>query len=158
MKKTILFALLAAFVLVGGMAVAGESFHKMHGGSGGPHVMMRHGGGMEFLQELNLTAEQKESAKQLHEEMMAKAKPIMEQHHEQMEEVHSLLDAGNANATEIGQKMIAAHATRKQLEAIHEEGFERFKSFLTAEQQAKLEEMKEEGKLPMHRRMRIEHH
>ena len=155
MKKTVLFALLAAFVLVGGMAMAGESFHKMHGG-GGPHVMMRHGG-MEFLQELNLTAEQKESAKQLHEEMMAKAHPIMEQHHAQMEEVHSLLDAGNANATEIGQKMIAAHATRKQLEAIHEEGFERFKSFLTAEQQAKLEELKEEGKLPMHRKIRIEH-
>lgn len=157
MKTKVLFALLAALVLVGGMALAGETFHKMHGGSGGPHVMMRHGGGMEFLEELNLTAEQKESAKQLHEEMMAKAHPIMEQHHQQMEEVETLLDAGNANATEIGQKVIAAHATRKQLETIHEEGFERFKALLTAEQQAKLEEMKEDGRFPMHMRMRIKH-
>lgn len=156
MKKRVLFALLAAFVLVAGVALAGETFRRVHRGDGGPHMSIRHGG-MEFLEELNLTAEQKESAKQLHEEMMGKAHPIMEQHHQQMEEIHSLLDAGNANATEIGQKMIAAHATRKQLEAIHEEGFERFKSFLTAEQQEKLETLKKDHGFPMHMRMRIKH-
>lgn len=157
MKKTVLFALLAAFVLAGGMAVAGETFHKMHGGGGGPHEMMMRHGGMPLFEELNLTAEQKESTKQLHEELMAKAHPVMEQHRQQMEEIHSLLDAGNANATEIGQKMIAAHATRKQLETIHEEGFERFKSLLTAEQQEKFEELKKEHGFPMHMRMRIKH-
>ena len=156
MKKTVLFALLAALVLAGGMAVAGETFHRMHEGADGPRMHMRHGG-VPFLEELNLTAEQKESARQLHEEMMAKAHPIMEQHHQQMEEIHSLLDAGNANATEIGQKMIAAHATRKQIETLHEEGFERFKSFLTAEQQEKFEELKKEHGFPMHFRMRIKH-
>lgn len=141
MKKRVLFSLMAAFVLVAGAALAGEHVKRfvIHGGPG------MHGA---FAEELGLSAEQKESAKQLHEELMAKAQPIMEQHHQQMEEVHSLLDAGNANATEIGQKMIAAHATRKQLEAIHEEGFERFKSILTEEQQAKLEELKKEHPFP----------
>ncbi|MFP5288015.1 MAG: Spy/CpxP family protein refolding chaperone [Thermoanaerobaculia bacterium] len=145
MKKRVLFSLMAALVLVAGAALAGEHVKRfvIHGGPG----MGMHGA---FAEELGLSAEQKESAKQLHEEVMAKAEPIMEQHHQQMEEVHSLLDAGNANATEIGQKMIAAHATRKQLEAIHEEGFERFKSILTEEQQAKLEELKKEHPFPHH--------
>lgn len=153
MKTRVLFALLAAFVLVAGMALAGEkTFHKIH--IAGPGMGFGHGEG--FAEELGLSAEQKESAKQLHEELMAKAHPIMEQHHKQMEEIHTLLDAGNANATEIGQKMIAAHATRKQLEAVHEEGFERFKSFLTEEQQAKLEELKKEH--PFGHRMRMRRH
>ena len=152
--KSILFSLIAALVLVAGVAVAGETFHKVH--VRGPHVSFEHG--EELAEKLGLSEEQKAAAKELHEELMAKAHPIMEQHHQQMEEVHSLLDAGNANATEIGQKMIAAHATRKQLEAIHEEGFERFASQLTEEQKAKLEELKKDHPFP-HRgmRMRIRH-
>jgi Spy/CpxP family protein refolding chaperone len=157
MKKKILFSLIAALVLVTGAALAGEHMKRVvvHGDAAGPH--MRHGG-IPFVAELGLNEEQKEAAKQLHEELMAKAHPVMEQHHQQMEEIHSLLDAGNANATEIGQKMIAAHATRKQLEAIHEEGFERFASQLTEEQKAKLEELKKDHPFP-HRgmRMRINH-
>ena len=155
MKTRILFVLLAAFVLVAGIALAGEkTFHKIH--IGGPDMSFGHHGA-GFAEELGLSAEQKESAKQLHEELMAKAHPIMEQHDQQMEEIHTLLDAGNANATEIGQKMIAAHATRKQLEAIHEEGFERFKSSLTEEQQAKLEALKKEHPFG-HHGMRMRRH
>jgi Spy/CpxP family protein refolding chaperone len=158
MKRKILFSLIAALVLVTGAALAGEHFKRVmvHGGPGSH--MDAFGHGAEFAEKLGLSEEQKESAKQLHEELMAKAHPIMEQHHQQMEEIHSLLDAGNANATEIGQKMIAAHATRKQLEAIHEEGFERFASQLTEEQKAKLEELKKDHSFG-HRgmRMRIHH-
>lgn len=153
--KRILFSLIAALVLVTGVALAGETFHKVH--VRGPH-MGAFGHGPEIAEKLGLSEEQKEAAKELHEELMAKAHPVMEQHHQQMEEIHGLLDAGNANATEIGQKMIAAHATRKQLEAIHEEGFERFASQLTEEQKAKLEELKKDHPFP-HRgmRMRIHH-
>jgi len=156
MKRKILFSLMAALVLVTGIALAGETIHNKVRVRG-PHMMsFEHGA--ELAEKLGLSAEQKEAAKQLHEELMAKAHPIMEQHHQQMEEIHTLLDAGNANATEIGQKMIDAHATRKQLEAIHEEGFERFASQLTEEQKAKLEELKKEHPFP-HRgmRMRIHH-
>jgi Spy/CpxP family protein refolding chaperone len=154
MKKRILFSLIAALVLVTGAALAGEHMKRVvvHGGPG-DHMMH---GGHAIAEELGLNDEQKEAAKQIHEEIWAKAKPIMEQHHQQMEEIHALLDAGNANATEIGQKMIAAHASMKQIEPLHEEGMERFKSLLTEEQKAKLETM---DMKQLHRgmRMRIHH-
>lgn len=156
MKKGILFSLIA-LVLVAGVALAGEHYKvMMHGGGPGGHEMH---GGPAFLQELNLTDEQKESAKQIHEEIFTKAEPLMEQHRQQMEEVHKLLDAGNANATEIGQKMITAHASMKQIEALHEEGMERFKALLTAEQKEKLETLMEDHDFPhgMHMRMRMDH-
>ena len=155
MKRKILFSLIAALVLVTGAALAGEHFKQVmvHGGPG-EHMMH---GGPAFAEELGLNDEQKEAAKQIHEEIWAKAKPIMEQHHQQFEEIHALLDAGNANATEIGQKMIAAHASKKQVEPLHEEGMERFKALLTEEQKEKLEALEKEHPTP-HRGMRMRIH
>ena len=153
MRKRILFSLIAALVLVAGAALAGGDHFKrvmVHEGDGGPHMMHA------FAQKLGLTDEQKESAKQIHEEIWAKVEPIAEQHHQQMEEIHKLLDAGNANATEIGQKMIAAHATMKQIGTLHEEGMERFKALLTEEQKAKFEELEKE--LPFGHGMRMRRH
>ena len=161
MKSKVLFTLIAALVLVTGAALAGEHFKQVmiHGGGhgeGGPRMM--HHGGMAYVHELGLSEDQKEAAKQIHEEIWAKAKPLMEQHHEQFEEIHTLLDAGNANPTEIGQKAIAAHASMKQVHALHEEGMERFKALLTEEQKAKLEELEKENPGPGRgMRMRIRH-
>ena len=159
MKKKILFSLIAALVLVTGAALAGEHIKQVmvHGGEGGPRMMH---GGPAFVQELGLNDEQKEAAKQIHEEIWAKVEPLAEQHHQQFEEILALLDAGNANATEIGQKTIAAHASMKQIEALHEEGMERFKALLTEEQKAKLETLDTEhegGPQGMHMRMRMHH-
>lgn len=161
MMKKVLFSLIAALVLVTGAALAGEHFKQVmiHGGGhgeGGPRMI--HHGGMAYLQELGLNDEQKEAAKQIHEEIWAKAEPLMEQHRQQFEEIHALLDAGNANPTEIGQKAIAAHASMKQVHALHQEGMERFKALLTEEQKEKLETLEKEHPFP-HRgmRMRIHH-
>jgi Spy/CpxP family protein refolding chaperone len=157
MKRKILFSLIAALVLVTGAALAGEHMKRVmvHGGGDGPHMMH---GAPAFIQELGLNDEQKEAAKQIHEEIWAKVEPIAEQHHQQFEEIHALLDAGNANATEIGQKTIAAHATMKQIEALHEEGMERFKALLTEEQKAKLETLEKDHPFPHGgMRMRIHH-
>jgi periplasmic protein CpxP/Spy len=154
MRKRILFSLIAALVLVASAALAGGDHFKrvMVHGDGGSHMVHA------FAEKLGLTDEQKESAKQIHEEIWAKVEPIAEQHREQMEEIHKLLDAGNANATEIGQKMIAAHATMKQIGPLHEEGMERFKALLTEEQKAKFEELEKEHPFPRHgMRMRIHH-
>lgn len=157
MKSKILFSLIAALVLVTGAALAGEHFKQVmvHGEGAG---RMMHGG-PAFGEALDLTAEQKEAAKQIHEEIWAKVEPVMEQHHQQFEEIHTLLDAGNVNATEIGQKVIAAHASMKQIEALHEEGMERFKALLTEEQKAKLETLEKDDSFPhgMHMRMRMDH-
>lgn len=160
MKRKILFSLIAALVLVTGAALAGEHFkqvmvHDGGHGEGGPRMM--HHGGMGFVHELDLNDEQKEAAKQIHEEIWAKAEPLMEQHRQQFEEIHTLLDAGNANPTEIGQKAIAAHASMKQVHALHEEGMERFKALLTEEQKAKLEELQKDDPSP-HGGMRMRRH
>ncbi len=157
MKRKILFSLIAALVLVTGAALAGAHIKQVmiHGG---PGEHMRHGG-PAFAEELGLNDEQKEAAKQIHEEIWAKVKPIAEQHHQQFEEIFALLDAGNANPTEIGQKAIAAHASMKQVQALHEEGMERFKALLTEEQKEKLEALEKERPDGPHHgmRMRIRH-
>ena len=161
MKSKVLFTLIAALMLVTGAALAGEHFKQVmvrggHG-EGGPRMMM-HGDHHRISEELGLSEDQKEAAKQIHEETWAKAEPLMEQHRQQFEEIHTLLDAGNANPTEIGHKAIAAHASMKQVRALHEEGMERFKALLTEEQKEKLETLEKESPGP-HRgmRMRIRH-
>jgi len=156
MNRKILFSLIAALVLVTGAALAGEHMKRVvvHGGPG-EHMMH---GGPAFAQELGLNDEQKEAAKQIHEEIWAKAEPLMEQHRQQFEEIHALLDAGNANPTDIGNKAIAAHASMKQVHALHEEGMERFKALLTEEQKEKLEALEKENPTRHHgMRMRIHH-
>ena len=125
---------------------------------GGPHGKMRgemRGEMMEaHFAALNLTEGQKAAAKQLHEELRAKAEPLMEQAHEQWEAVHALLDSDNPNPTEVGTRAIAAHQTRAQLKALHEEFKTRFTALLTAEQKEKLEAFHErhEGRGEMRHR------
>ncbi len=65
----------------------------------------------------------------------------MTQHHQQMEEVKALLDAGGADPAEVGQKVIAAHATGQQLKALHEDFKTRFSALLNADQLTKLQKL-----------------
>lgn len=162
MRKILIASMITGVVLaLSGAAVAGGPgrhgghggmhFKHAEGGAGAPHIRFEHGHMDQMAEKLGLTEDQKEAAKKVHEEARTRSEPLMEQHHEQMEEIHSLLDAGTANATEIGEKMIAAHATGKQLRAVHEETKASFAALLTAEQRAKLDEMEED--MPRHRRM-----
>jgi len=151
MRKMILASTIATLTLAAGAALAGDHFKHMIPTGEGSHMAFLH----SAIEKLGLTDEQKESVKQLHEEIWTKAKPLMEQHQQQMEEIHTLLDAGNANATAIGQKMIAAHAINKQVEALHEDAMERFSALLTEEQRAKLEKLEAEG--PFKHRMPMDH-
>jgi len=135
--KKILIGICAVLVLAA-VALA-QPGHR----GGGPHGKMR-GDMMEaHFAALNLTEEQKAAAKQLHEELRTKAEPLMEQAHEQWEAVHELLDSDNPNPTEVGTRAIAAHQTRAQLKALHDEFKTRFTALLTAEQRTKLEKFHE---------------
>ena len=136
MKRILTLALCAVLMLGATVLLAQPGFHHRGGPGKGGHA--------DFLaRALDLTDEQKAAAKVIHEDVEAKAEPVMEQHREQMEEVHALLDGANPDATEIGRKMIAAHATRRQLKALHEETMAKFSALLNAEQLEKLKELKE---------------
>ncbi len=137
--KRILTLCLGAILLVAAVAfAAGE-----HGGwkhMGGPGEMGAHHAAM-MAKALDLTDDQQAAAKKLHEDLLAKAQPLMTQHRQQMDEVKTLLDAGNADATEVGQKVIAAHATRQQLKALHDDFKARFTALLTPDQLDKLKKL-----------------
>jgi Spy/CpxP family protein refolding chaperone len=137
--KRILTLCLAAILLVGVAAFAAGAHDgwKRHAG---PGEMGEHHAAM-IAKALDLTADQMAAAKKLHEELAAKAEPLMTQHHQQREEIKALLDAGNADAAEIGQKVIAAHATGQQLKALHEDFKTRFSALLNADQLAKLQKL-----------------
>lgn len=92
---------------------------------------------------LDLTDEQKAAAKQIHQELFAKSQPLFAQHRQQMDELDALLDSANPDPAEVGRKAIAAHATHKQIEALHEDAFTRFKALLTPDQLEKLNKMHE---------------
>jgi Spy/CpxP family protein refolding chaperone len=149
MKKIAMASLLSLLVVGGiaGTARAGEHMmHRMPGLPDGEFVS-------HIADALNLTQDQRDEAKQIHEAVFEKAKPLMEQHSAQMDEIEALLDAGKVTAQEIGTKVIAAHATRKQLEAIHDDAKAQFTALLNDEQKAKLEKM-DFG----HDKMRMMHH
>jgi len=145
MKRILTYGLCAALVLMGAaFAVHAQGHGGLHGKMMGGHMAGMEGHHEEMMAKaLDLTADQTAAAKKLHAELLAKAQPLMTQHHQQMDEIKTLLDGANPDATEIGQKMITAHATGQQLKSLHEDFMTRFSTLLTADQKAKLEKMKQ---------------
>jgi Spy/CpxP family protein refolding chaperone len=142
MKKILIPTVGAA--LLAFAVVAAHSDGPGHPGHSG-HMRMMHGGGGHFIaSELNLTDEQKAEAKKLHEETFQRAEPLFEQHRAQMDQIYDLLDGANPNPTDIGQRMIAAHAIHKQVKALHDDAMARFSTLLTPEQLEKFNKIKEE--------------
>jgi Spy/CpxP family protein refolding chaperone len=138
MKRILAYGLCAALVLVG----AAFAVHAQgHGGFHG-HMAGMQGHHEEFIAKtLGLNADQTAAAKKLHAELLVKAQPLMTQHHQQMDEIKTLLDGASPDATEIGQKMITAHVTGQQLKTLHEDFKTKFSALLTADQKAKLQQM-----------------
>lgn len=132
MKPMATYAFLAAGLL-GTLLGAGLAHAQPMAGGWAHHD---HG---RFTDALNLTADQQASAKQLRKDLRAKAEPLMQQERQQMEELKALLDGAHPDATEVGTKMLAAHATREQLRALHDEFTTKFSQLLTADQKAKFE-------------------
>lgn len=142
--KKIAFAMMALLLTMAAFHAVQAGEHKIvhktvmgHGGPGGHEGFEAH-----LASALDLTEDQKAGAKKLHEEIFAKSEPLMEQHSQQMEAVHALLNSDNPDATEVGTKMIEAHGYMKQIRALHEDGMARFSTLLTAEQKTKFDELK----------------
>ncbi|HEV7507609.1 MAG TPA: periplasmic heavy metal sensor [Thermoanaerobaculia bacterium] len=134
MKRT-LTLFLGAILLVGASAFAAA-------GAGGHWKAAGEQHRAAFLTKaLNLTADQQAAAKKLHEDLAAQAQPLMAQHHQQMQEIHALLDGGSADAADIGQKTIDAHTTGQQLKTLHDDFKTKFSAMLTPDQLAKFQQM-----------------
>lgn len=149
MKKILTLSLGA--VLVVGAALAlhaqGPDVHRRMGGPG-MHGDMMHGGSLsdhfDFMAKaLDLNDEQKAAAKKLVADLEAQAKPLMEQHHQEMDAVHDLLEGANPDPTEVGRRVIAAHATMEKLEALHEDFKTKVSAILTPEQLEKAKKLHE---------------
>ncbi len=155
MRKIWMFAA-AAILIVGAVAVAQERGMRGMHAMGETHDMhMRHGGpgmrgeGMDrhldrMADELDLTAEQKDAAKKLHEGMRGQVDAIHTQQREIHEAIGDLLDGANPDAAALGQKMIEAHALHGRLETLHENMQKEFKALLTADQLKKFDELHSE--------------
>ncbi len=123
----------AAAVLAAGAAWAA--------GAGGPG---RHGHGPGCAAEvLGLSAEQKATWQQLHEELRAALEPAHEQRQEDARKLHEALDAEQPDPAQIGRLMIAMHRQHKQAEQQHEALRARVRATLTPEQQVKFDAMRE---------------
>ena len=138
MKKLLTLTAVAA------LAVSAAAVARGHG----PGHMRSHGDGammerhMERIaDELNLTTEQREAAKKLHEDSRERAEALHEQMGAAHQEIEEMLDSPNPDPTALGQKMIATRATRAELKALHEELFGQFRALLDADQQKKLDEI-----------------
>ena len=118
MKRILTAAFGAALLLATALVVRAQEpgFHRHGMGMASPDEMMaRH---EAFLAEaLNLTTAQQAAAQKLHDDLAAKAKPLMDQQHQQWQDLHALLDGDNPDPTEVGRQMLAAHATGQQLKA-----------------------------------------
>src|ERR1700710_1838598 len=136
MKKIMTFCLSAALVIGAAFAVQAQ----MHGphGHGDMAAHMDH-----MTKALNLTADQQAAVKKLHAELMAKAEPLMAQHHQQQADLKTLMNGVNPNSDEVGQKTLAANATEQQLKGLHEEFKTKFTALLTPDQQAKFAQMEQ---------------
>lgn len=138
MKRT-LSLFLGAMLVVGASAfAAGAGDHWK--AAGGPAQMMEHHDA-HLVKALSLTADQQTALQKLHQDLAAKAQPLMAQRHQQMQEIHALLDGGSADAADIGQKTIDAHTTGQQLKALHDDFNAKLSALLTPDQLTKFQQI-----------------
>jgi len=128
-QRTITVGVFAALLL------AGAALAQRHGARGS---MVDH-----LASALDLTEAQKATATQLETAMRAQAAPLMQQSRQQRAELRTLLQSADPDAAQIGEKVLAAHATRAQIKALHDDFDAKLKGILTADQQAKLGQLQQ---------------
>jgi len=112
------------------------------GGPAGP------GFGPRLAEELGLNDDQKAQLDALAAKQRATLRPLMEGARQAHDAFQAALDADNADAVTIGQAALAMKAADRKLRAAHEAAFEEMKAILTAEQAAKLDQVRAQHKGP----------
>jgi len=142
-KTTILLAGALAATLTSAALLAQAGFRDREPGSGpgfgpGPDLdrleMMLDQRADRVADALELTRDQRAAFDELRRTRLDAAKPDLEALREGAEELRALLDGGSADATEVGERVIALRELRQRLRA-EREGFERdFSNLLTEKQ------------------------
>lgn len=125
------------------VAVAQGPGRRDHG-PGGPGF----GPGPGFEERLGLSEEQKQQVKALHEKHRGEMRPLLESARNAHEAFRQAIEAENADATAVGQAVLAMHAAEKRLESARNALHEELKSILTPEQVEKLDAARERGAGP----------
>ena len=141
MKRT-LTLFLGAILLAGASAfAAGAGGHWKTAGDPAAMAATMQQHEAHLAKALSLTADQQAAVQKLHQDLAATAQPLMAQHRQQRQEIHALLDGGNADPAEIGQKMIDAHATGQKLKALHDDLNTKLGALLSPDQLAKFQQL-----------------
>lgn len=149
MSRTIKLVGAAALALgLAGVGIAAQDDPGFGGGRGKMGMHGRHGFGMG-LRDLNLTDAQRDQLQQMREQQRESMKPLVEQHRQLRDQIRQALEAGNADATRIGQLEIQAFQVRQQMKAQREKAEAAFVNVLTPEQKAQWEKMREQRKQRM---------
>lgn len=140
-KRSLTLGFAAALLLSASLMAAPAGRHG--GGNGSSTTAPRGGRAGGFVpsltRALTLTTEQQAAVTTLYDTAQAGAESLRDQHQAQGEEIRDLLDGDNPDPLVIGQKVIAAHATRQQVEALFDTFVTQVKALLTAAQLEKLE-------------------
>ncbi len=131
MKKLVLALTLT---LVATLALAQE--HNRH--------MFIHGMGDDSAAcsaSLGLSAGQKVQWDAIHQQLAASVEPIASQIGPAEQQLHSLAEASNPDATAIGTQYLALRSLQQQIKAAHESAKQKIEAILTPDQKTKLESM-----------------
>lgn len=147
MKRSLILGFAATLLLSTALTAAprgNQSNNRNNGGSSSSNTAgtpATRGGGFVagLTRALSLTAEQQTAITTLYNTLQTNLQKVRDQHETQIEEIHTLLDADNPDPLVIGQKVIAAHATREQGEALFETFATQVSALLTPDQLTKFE-------------------
>jgi Spy/CpxP family protein refolding chaperone len=94
-----------------------------------------------LVQQLNLTDAQKAAAKQLFQDLKAKAAPVHQAQQQLHAQIEAALAAPNPDAAAIGQLVISMHQNRAQLKPVMDAFQQQFQALLNPDQQAKYKQL-----------------
>jgi Spy/CpxP family protein refolding chaperone len=144
MKKLAARQLAAAMALLFTLGVglaSAQDAPRRHGKMGGGKMGF---GMMHRLQRLDLTDSQKAEVKRILEARQSTFESLRERARADWEALDRAADAPSANAAEVGAAYLKVRADREAMHAERKATMEQIRSILTAEQQQKLDAMKQE--------------
>lgn len=147
MKTTI--RKIAAVLMVAGLMAAGPAAYAEQAGEGPEPGGFKHRGGKEFMQELGLSAEQKQKLDEQREAKKEANKALREQLKAKMEALHEMIAKPGTKRADVDGLVNEVNGLKGQMFAQKIDGLFATKEVLTPEQFAKMESQRKEWQTKM---------